>query len=683
MRLYKYDFFKNYLFLITFSLFIEIIFRLIANLPILNYSLLRIFLANSILSIIISYISSLFSKKISHIINLSYLFLISIYSLCQLAFNNYIGVYMSFNASGQLGAIKDYIIDFIKAIKPNYYLTLLPLIVAILYVILIPKIFKKRYGIFTLKRKYKYHNAIIFIEVILLLFFFGTGYYYLLGNNYSTDNYQAVSNKDLFLNIPSEGLFVKEFGIFTFGVQDLRNKFAKKDTIITTYNELAQAKITSSNREFDDSNWEILINEEMNAKYNNLNKYYINKIIDDKNKYTAYFENKNLIVILMESVNDIIYNKKYFPNFYKMASDGWYFENNYSPRNSCATGNNEFSSLTGLYAVYNTCSPNTYRDNDYYEALFNLFNNKGYYTSSFHNFNENYYYRSIYHLKMGSQKYYGIEDLNIPWSLDYGEWTSDVDLMSRYLELLLENKGNKKFMSYITTVSAHNPYNYSTKFGDMYLDMTENTDLPMDMRRYYSKLKEFDNALGVLLKGLEDNNLLDDTVIVMFGDHYPYALDEKTLKSVLTRSIDDYEIDKTPLVIYNPKIKGEVFDTYTTYVNLTPTIANLFNLNFDPRLYAGEDIFNPNYSNMAVFADSSWKNDLAYYDASTGRITYYTDFKYAEEEIKKINYIIYDKLNTSSQSIKNNYFKYLYDKLEEISSRNINEGIMDKGEKEN
>ena len=49
-----------------------------------------------------------------------------------------------------------------------------------------------------------------------------------------------------------------------------------------------------------------------------------------------------------------------------MLKNIWYFENNYSPRNSCATGNNEFSTLTSLYSISNTCTMNIYKNNTFY-----------------------------------------------------------------------------------------------------------------------------------------------------------------------------------------------------------------------------------------------------------------------------------------------------------------------------
>ena len=81
------------------------------------------------------------------------------------------------------------------------------------------------------------------------------------------------------------------------------------------------------------------------------------------------FEGKNLIVVMMESVNDIFINPELYPNFYKMLSEGWYFENNYSPRNSCATMNNEFSAMTSIYSIYNTCTASKYKNNTYLDGL--------------------------------------------------------------------------------------------------------------------------------------------------------------------------------------------------------------------------------------------------------------------------------------------------------------------------
>ena len=139
-----------------------------------------------------------------------------------------------------------------------------------------------------------------------------------------------------------------------------------------------------------------------------------------------------------------------------------------------------------------------------------------------------------------------------------------------------------------------------------------------------------------------------------------------TISKVIDRDLTDYEIEKVPLVIYNSATPGKVYDTYTSYINLTPTIANLFGLEYDPRYYMGTDIFSPDYLNIVTFADGSWKNNIAYYNASKSKIKYYTDEQYSDEEVMRINNIVTKKMQISKDIIQSNYFKYLDDGLNKI-----------------
>ena len=672
MRIIKNKTFLSYITLCFFLLLTEVIFRIISGGNVFNFSFFRIFILINILSIFIGYLSSL--TKISYVINSLVILISNIYAWIQLGFFNYLGVYMSLNASSQFGAVKSYIKEFLSSIKIEYYLCFVPFVLLIISYILIKKLIKDK-NIFTLKKSYTYGKQICFIVVCICLICLMGVFNYTLNDKFTKDSYQVVSNKDLFKSGSNPGLCVKEFGVLSFGLIDIKSKYTVSEDDKMIYYAYADVE-EDLDRTFDDTAWKNIINNETNSVYNNLNNYYINAQITDKNDMTGIFKDKNLIVIMMESVNDIIYNEEYFPNFYKLASEGWYFENNYSPRNSCATGNNEFSAMTGLYSIYNNCTSNIYLNNTYYTSIFNLFNNAGYQTNSMHNFTESYYYRSIIHKNMGSEIYYGVQDLGIPFHTYYGGWASDEDFMTKYLEIMEAVDSDKPFMSFLTTVSSHQPYSNSSPYGDIYLDMTKDTEYSMTLRRYLSKLKVLDNSLGILLDGLSAKGVLDDTVIVLFGDHYPYGINTNVLNEILDRSLEDYENEKVPLVIYNSEIESKKYDTYTSYLNLTPTIANLFDLNFDPRLYAGMDIFSEDYDEFVVFADSSWKNDKAYYNASTGEIIYYTDFVYTPEEIKEINTIIYAKMNSSSLAIKNNYFNYLEQKLEE-------EKLLEKEEERN
>lgn len=657
---------KNFLIILVFTFLLEITFRIICGAQVIDVSLIRIFLGLTFVSLIISFILSWTNKTCSKVLIIIIGLVFTIYAFLQLGFNNFIGVYMSFNTSSQLGAVTSYVKEFLLSFLGKFYFIFIPFVLLILYYIFLDKYTERKFSKkFMLKSRIKYEPGIRTISTVLALFAIGFVYNETLTSKFMQNELQTVSNEELFQYPSVPSLAINEFGIIGFGFLDIKSLYVDPpDTYI--FDATDDNISYDTNRTFDDTLWEKLISEESNTILNNINNYLINNTITDYNEYTGLFEGKNLIVIMMESVNEIFINPELYPNFYKMYSEGISFSNNYSPRNSCATGNNEFSAMTGLYSIQNNCTANVYRDNTYSTSIFNLFNNAGYRTSSMHDYTEAYYYRGTIHTNMGSGAYYGVQDLGIPYYNEYKNWASDEDFMNVAMDITLGEESDEPFMLWLTTVSSHQPYNQSSVEGDKYLSLTENTDYPMDLRRYMSKLKTLDNALGILLEKLASAGELDDTVIVMFGDHYPYGLKDTTINQVLDYDLDDYERERTPLVIYNSEITAEVVDKYTSYVNLTPTIANLFGLDYDPRLYMGSDVFADDYSDLVVFADGSWKNDEVYYNAATSEVTYYTDEVMSIEEIRNINQVITAKMQMSSLIIQNNYYEYLSNALETL-----------------
>ena len=662
--------FSNFLINFLFILMIEIIFKIVNNFSILDWSIIRIILSSFIISFILSNIEYFINKKVIKYINIILILIFTVYSIAQTGFNKYIGVYMSLGTSSQLGAVIDYIREFILSFKWYYYLLFIPFILSIIYYIFFNKKVIKKYNININKNNYKLLNKKLFIKNILLslivLIFLITSYISTLYIPFMQNRIQTVSNKELFINPSVPSISIKEFGVITYGILDIKNYYFPSKTV-TKYNIEQEIKENSNTtRQFDDKKWKNIIKNESNETLNTLNKYFINNEITSVNEYTGLFKDKNLIVIMLESVNDIIINETDYPNFYKMYNEGWHWINNYSPRNSCSTGNNEMSGMISLYSIYNTCTANNYKNNTYFESIFNVFNKDKYYTFSAHNYTEHYYERSTIHTNMGSNIYYGVEDLDIEYSNRYKNWSSDEDFMVKVLEIINDIDKNKNFMTWLTTVSSHQPYYYSSVEGDKYLSLYEELDIRTDLKRYKSKLKILDNALGILLNGLEEKGILDDTVIVMYGDHYPYGLSTDTLNTVLNYDTNvDYESERVPFVIYNSDIESKEFKEYTSYINILPTILNLFDASFDPRYYVGTDLLSKEYDSRVVFADGSWKNEIAYYNASTSNIEYYTDKKYSIEELQKINNNIDMKIKMSKLAIENNYFEYLENKLKD------------------
>lgn len=673
-KLWQIKYLKNYVLLILPLTILEIIFRIIENLPIFSYSGLRIFLGLNIISLLSSFILDYLPKIVAKIWNLVLVFILTIYGIAELGFNHFLGVYASLQINSQASAVTTYIKDFIFSFKWYFYLLVIPFILLLIYYIFIDK----KIDLDIPKKKVTMTIVTTNIFKFLLIIFICLLYFCTLKLGFMQNKFQTTTSYSLFNKPSNPSLVVNDFGFIVFGLLDIKEYFfpGKEQIINIEYNpnnvELNPNPNENEEDEYhsqisiDNEIFKDIIEKEKNNTLNNLNKYFISSDTTSTNEYTNMFEGKNLIVIMVESGSNIMLNEKYYPNIAKIYNEGWSFKNYYSPRNSCSTINNELSGMTSLYSIYNTCTGSIYKDNTYFESIFNLYKNAGYQTDSYHDHDEFYYDRKTIHKNMGSETFYNVKDMKLKYT--GSEWASDAEMMEYYLKNIDKMDDDKPFMSWITTVTSHQYYRTSSKYYKEYKDLFPE-DLPDDLRVYMTRIKVVDEAIGILLEGLEERGLLEDTVIALFCDHYPYAINTDKLSDILgTNQDEDNNMDQVPFVIYNKGMEKKTFDMYTSYINLTPTLANLFGVEYDSRIYMGKDILSKEYQSMVVFADSSWKNEVGYYSASTNTMKYYGEKTYSEEEILAINEQIALKLKMSSAAIKNNYFNYLNKKLNSYST---------------
>ena len=635
---------------------------------IISWSTLRILISSIGISLILGFFMSLFNK-IGRKVYISIVsVLLTIYVWTEINLYHYMGFFMGVGNAEQGTKILDYVKDFIAAARWTSYLVIIPLIILMVYIWYLQKILRKnklnktiyfKFQIDTIKMKrHAIYLTIVSLAAIFLM------YYATLKVSFMQNKTQSIKNSELILTSTYANQSVSQFGVLVYGASDI---------IITTFdinidldtdtnvsyngNKYNNQTPEDKKRTIDDTAWNNVINNENNTNYNKLNNYFINREITPKNDYTGMFKDKNLIVILLESVNLISINEKEYPNIYKLYSEGISYRNNYSPRNNCNTGNNEMTAMTSLFTINNTCTADKYKNNVYPEAIFNMFKNAGYTTSSYHDYADFYYSRKIIHPNMGSSNYYNASRLNIKWSSLYAEWPSDVDLIKTATPHFINED---KFMVFMTSVTTHQPYTVSSEYGDKHLSEFSEYNYSTAVKRYMSKMKELDAAIGLLLETLETSGKLDDTVIAVFGDHYPYGLTNKDINTVLDYDVNvDKEVDRTPMIIYNSATPKEEITKYTTMIDLLPTLLNMFDIDYNPRLYLGHDTFSE-YDDRAVFSDGSWQDAKGYYNASTGKFTPKEETNtYTDDELIEINNEINVRQKMSALAIRTDYFNYL------------------------
>ena len=645
---------------------VEMVTKVLLNTFSISYPALRIFISSIILSIIITLITSNINLKVRKVIYIILNFFIAFYAWLQIGFMNFLGAFMSMGNAEQGTKITDYIVDFVKAYKLSVYTIFIPFVLVLLYLI-----FEKKFTNNGYLNKIRYTKKKVLIILGSIVFLCGT-FYATVIIPFMQNKFQTVSNKDLLKYPSNPSIAIKNYGTTMYFLLDLKGLvFGGADEIYSASGTSKRA-FQSATREIDDTKYNELIKTEEDETLNKLNKYFINREIPDTNEYTGKFKDKNLIMIMMETVSFAVFDdayKEYFPTLNKLYHEGISSTNNYSPKNNCATGESEMTSEISLYSIETTCTVNTYRNNVYKEALLYMMRNNGYYASAYHNYSDHYYYRNTIEYNFGAEKFYDVDALGIDYVPVYKEWPSDVELM----EKALPNFINKdKFASYMVTVTSHTPYIQSSEYGDMYVDMFNDLDIDLPAKRYLSKIKVVDLAMEYLLKELEEEGKLEDTVLVLFGDHYPYALSRDEFQSIAKYDINtNQEMDRTPFIIYNKGTEPEKINKVTTPMDYAPTILNLFGINYDPRYYMGHDIFSK-YEDYAVFPDNSWQSPEGFYSASKGVfIPKESGYDLDDEKIISRNEEITQMRNMSALAIRNNYFNYLFDYFENYGNNNV------------
>jgi phosphoglycerol transferase MdoB-like AlkP superfamily enzyme len=332
--------------------------------------------------------------------------------------------------------------------------------------------------------------------------------------------------------------------------------------------------------------------------------------IREANDYTGLFEGKNLLYIIGESFDDLVVNETLTPNIYKLKNEGWDFTNHYAPVYPRTTCDAEIIYNTSIIPSIEdgpTCY--TYNKNSYQTSLANRFNQEGYTSLAFHNNYKEFYTRDLVYKGLGYDAIYGEHELDLSLS----DKRYDSVFFDQAKTLMIDE--NSPFFSFVLTLSGHSPYADINLAGAKHYDTVDDyygDTISEELKYYMATQLELDEMIGDLLDYLDSVNLLEDTVIILTTDHYPYTLNQEDYTNF--KGIEeDYQKAHAPLYIYHEGITPMKIDKLTTSFDLLPTIMNLFNLEGDYRFYVGHDIFGSKTSYVYYKDYSVFTGDAYYY----------------------------------------------------------------------
>ena len=336
-------------------------------------------------------------------------------------------------------------------------------------------------------------------------------------------------------------------------------------------------------------------------------EFYAQRGEHEANGMTGLLEGKNVVLVLMETMDDFLINEDDTPTICRLMREGINFTDFYTPiYSSIHTFNAEFCANTGYFLPTSGLSSLGYSDNDFSESLPNQFRALGYSAEVFHYNTPIFYNRGVMLPAIGFEAYNSYED--------YVDSADDPALYDDCFMLkndTLREKmfgGEAPFFDYIITRNAHTPFTYDDDFAAWgleihpeYIGKYENETLDV----IESKARLVDDMFAMLLSTLEEYGHLEDTVIVAFTDHYAYPISDQNMVMELSGVDNTYLEMRTPCFIWSygmePVTVGKTLNTS----DLAPTLLNLFGIenDFD---YLGRDAFDDDYPGYAVFSDGTW-----------------------------------------------------------------------------
>ena len=434
-----------------------------------------------------------------------------------------------------------------------------------------------------------------------------------------------------------------------------------------------------------------------------------------KNEYTGIFEGKNVIVIHGESIQNLLIGLEFngeevTPNLNKLVKDSIYFDNFYSQVSVGTSSDTEFTFNTSLMPSNNGTVFVSYFNREYV-AIPKLMADKGYYTFSMHGNNGSFWNRDIMHETLGYQRFYSKRDYDIDEVIGLG--ISDKSFLNQSVEKLKDIQAEgQPYFGTIITLSNHTPFSDTDKYGKFDVDLKEKVINPetnkeeeisypymegTKLGNYFKSVHYADAALGEFFNRLEEEGLMENTVIVLYGDHdarlpksdyrrlYNYDKETDGTKNCTEEDKDCTIIDgntyellrKVPFIIYSKETKEKLHTKVSNVMGMydcMPTLGNMFG--FYNKYALGHDIFDIKEDNIVVFPNGNWVTNKIYYNSQNNTYLPLKEAEISTDYIEENNKYAEKLLSASNATIVFNLIKNARETIE-AESDYIEEKVME------
>ena len=659
------EYFKNNILFVTFvitGVLSSTILRFFCMHTIENYLSFKAILADLVVVSAIGSLGYLFKPKS----RFPYYMTMNIFLTAICMINSvYYTFYTSFASVSMLsltqyiGDVGDAVVQNVLQIKDLIYI-FSPITLIIVHLKLKKKNYYKRFELKSDRRK-KTLKTLSFSGILLIIFLIS-----LSPLDYS--RFYKQWNKEY---------IVMKFGIYIYQGEDLIVSLQPKINSMFGYNR--------AEKEFTDY-------------FKDRNEY------TGTNEYTNIFEDKNVILIhgesMMRNAMDLSFNGiEVTPTLNRLAKQGMFFSNFYSQVSVGTSSDSELTYNTSLMPTKSGTAFVSYSDRTYISTP-KLLKEKGYYTFSMHANNADFWNRRAMHKSLGYDRFYSKTDYKVTKDNTIGLGLSDKEFFKQSVAKIKKiNEQHDKWYGLTIMLSNHTPFSDVEKYGDYSVDIketvtkedgtTEEVTYPYmegtKLGNYFKSLHYADSALGEFIDELDAEGLLDNTIIVLYGDHdarlpradynklYNYNMETHQFLSEDDPNYKEYDSfqyeigRRVPFIIWSKDMEGTKLNQEVTNVmgmyDVMPTLGNM--LGFNNKYALGHDIFNIKDNNIVVFPNGNWVTNKMYYNSQKEAYLSLSDEPITEEEINKNSEYANKLLDVSNDII-------VFDLLNENKNKTLN-----------
>lgn len=394
--------------------------------------------------------------------------------------------------------------------------------------------------------------------------------------------------------------------------------------------------------------------------------YTDNKYAEPDEVLFGIAEGKNIIKIHLESFQSFLidyelHGEEVTPFINSLVHDHadefTYYENFFHQTEQGKTADAELIMDTSLYGLPQGAAFVTKGKNTYHALPAILQQEQGYTSAILHGDSKSFWNRDEIYKQFGIDYFFdeAFYDMNEEQVIGYGLKDKPFFIESMPLLESLE----QPFYAHLLTLTHHHPYLIDEE--DATIDPAETNDVSVD--RYFQTARYLDESLEEFFDYLKEADLYDDSIIMIYGDHYGISDNHtRALSELFGEEVTPFkyaELQRVPFIIKVPGVEGKgTVDEYAGQIDAMPTLLHLLGIKAQDYILFGTDLFSEDHDDLVAFRNGDFfTEDYAkvkgvFYDNKTG------EELEPNEELEELNSRVEHELSLSDKVLQGDLLRF-------------------------